>query len=799
MASAWSSWSTYPSNSYMKVRCHVSASISKETDTQVWIKVSGYATGSQCTQFGVSLTLGCGGSTHAGATGVINYGDTVASCSYTFGPYNKADSAKSRSCTVKLTGATVNGYGKWTGSSVTATCSVTIPKLVYKTPAAPSGLKLTRVSDTSVKISWTNNPDASNLKPYTGLTVQRSVGSGGGDQGGWSTVVSLGSTTSSYTSSGLSANSRYRYRVRATNSAGSSSWVTSSYVYTKPSAPKTVTATKTSTTTATVTADVSNSYPATVWVDRKVGDGDWDYLADAGLSGATATYTDGDIPSSPSVQYRMGVRVYQLTATSSTILKSGNTTSNELKLAVAPNAPTVTGPTGTLAAGTTATWTWTPNHPDGSAQTAAQVELVNQSGATSTTDITGATTTWTRDGSLNTPGTIKLRIRTKGLHEDWGAWSAYTTLTFAYPPQASLILPDLVEALPFTIEWDITDTTGVSQQRLTITQDDATILDRTPQNNTRTLTVTSSDCIPANGTITVTLTVRGGSGLETTTTASTQVGYVPPGPPLASVGVDQTDCSCHITVEYTRLTPGAYDDQEYWTRWEDEGNNSTSLLADFYTVWEGDENNSTSVLATLDEGAWRPPTHHATIQRVDPDGTITTIADQVGDGDEIIDRLPPLNCDLTYIITALTETGSAASTEVSIRVETGAVALNFGTAAEDALLITTSFTLSDNPTPTIETYHFADGSDTGLPHAYRTGDIDNSSTLSTTYSGDSDDWTTYRRIRRLARQQAFAWVRSPAGDRMRAVTSIGQELHADGLTVDLTVDMTEIAWEEPYG
>ena len=39
--------------------------------------------------------------------------------------------------------------------------------------------------------------------------------------------------------------------------------------------------------------------------------------------------------------------------------------------------------------------------------------------------------------------------------------------------------------------------------------------------------------------------------------------------------------------------------QPYWTRWEGEPNNSTSLLADFYTYWLGEPNNSASVLVPL--------------------------------------------------------------------------------------------------------------------------------------------------------------------------------------------------------
>ena len=42
--------------------------------------------------------------------------------------------------------------------------------------------------------------------------------------------------------------------------------------------------------------------------------------------------------------------------------------------------------------------------------------------------------------------------------------------------------------------------------------------------------------------------------------------------------------------------------QPYWTRWEVEPNNSTSLLADFVTMWIGEPNNSPSLLIPLSAG-----------------------------------------------------------------------------------------------------------------------------------------------------------------------------------------------------
>lgn len=62
-----------------------------------------------------------------------------------------------------------------------------------------------------------------------------------------------------------------------------------------------------------------------------------------------------------------------------------------------------------------------------------------------------------------------------------------------------------------------------------------------------------------------------------------------------------------------------------------------------------------------------------------------------------------------------------------------------------------------------------------------------------------DDGATYRRIRRLSRRYAYAWWRGVDGSRAYVRAAIGQQLAAAGPKVSLTVDMTELAWEEPNG
>ncbi len=81
-------------------------------------------------------------------------------------------------------------------------------------PATPSGLSASVAGDTAIAVSWADNADDEDE-----YQLQRSVGSGG-----FSVIATLPAETVSYADNGLNPGTSYRYRVRARNSAGSSSY-----------------------------------------------------------------------------------------------------------------------------------------------------------------------------------------------------------------------------------------------------------------------------------------------------------------------------------------------------------------------------------------------------------------------------------------------------------------------------------------------------------------------------------------------------------------------------------------------
>ncbi|WP_083940956.1 DNRLRE domain-containing protein [Pseudoduganella violaceinigra] len=81
-------------------------------------------------------------------------------------------------------------------------------------PAAPGGLAATAASQSAINLAWTDNSNNE-----TGFDIERSS-----DSITWAALASVGSNIQSYANTGLSASTKYYYRVRAKNSAGNSAY-----------------------------------------------------------------------------------------------------------------------------------------------------------------------------------------------------------------------------------------------------------------------------------------------------------------------------------------------------------------------------------------------------------------------------------------------------------------------------------------------------------------------------------------------------------------------------------------------
>ena len=644
--------------------------------------------------------------------------------------YDKGTSSQSVTCkaVVSMTG---DSTGTRNGTS-TASVSVTIPALDISAPNAPSGCSATRNSDTKATVSWTNG-STTTTRPRTATLVERSV-----DGGSWAQIASASSTATSYTDNGISANHRYRYRVRASNTAGKSSYSTSGYIYTTPAAPTSVTVSKTDASAVQVSivgaAPYASAYDVAVTTD---GGATWDTIAQP----SSMPYIDANAPAG-TVQYR--VRAVRGS------LASAWTTSNTLVTITPPLAPTITTPPpNPTELGATVTAGWTPNHPDGTAQSAAQVRVTPPSGTSTTHDVSGDATTYSVDCS--TAGTWQVQVRTKGLDPDWGAWSDVTSWGVYAAPAVVITSPasdgDTLDELPVVVTWTVTDPTGVSSQTVTLSDDNGAVYSATVGNSARSLSIGSDAASIANlTTYSVTVRVTGGSGLATSAVREFGTDWAPPVSPTATVQVDE------------------------------------DAMAASVTVFSGEDSETAPETASL------------MVTRIGADGSRWVVGSELASGDTVTDPLPPLGVEYSYEVTASAATGATSTVTYTETIQTGCWAFNCSQAA--ALV----HVLRHNPTSSWSmehggsSYHFADGgAGDGLPVFYPTDTRDQSGALSF-HAIDSEDVDI---VRDRSMAHPVMWLRDPFGHRWRAhvVPSYSREV---GPYWKLSMRWDAVRWEEAW-
>ena len=743
-------------------RCHVSAWVTSHTDTtdtihvearwqsvaagwdySGWVSAWVWINGRQ-----VNYTGNSGHKYINNSEVVVLSGDlTVA----------KVDNARNITCK-----AQINWNGFHPGSS-SASCGVSVGGINYKKPNPPKNVKLTRVDDTKIKTTWQANYDNGALKPWKQIILAKREGRDGGNWGTWSdqgggkgTVLNWDATNYSWT--GLRSNARYQFSAYARNQAGDSSHVDSQVIYTTPAAPKSVTAVKTGDRTVQITADVSNTYASWVTLWRRVNGGDWEAVQKDGAhyrlapSNGKCVFTDSDAPGG-TLEYECLVRrvIYGDGSGMSTPLDdtlcSTAKVSNSVTTITPPLAPTVSCEQGAVAPTNTAlVLRWTPNHPDGTAQTSAEVEVTGQSGDTTTTTITGDSTQWTRTASLQTVGTVKFRVRTKGLDPDWGAWSAYVEVRIANPPSVVINGPaSPVTAMPFTIAWSVADVTGVSMQTVEILRDSNIVYSVSPVTDVRELQITSADFLPSNGDqLQIRVSVRGGSTLTATASILVDVEYTPPDYPQVNIQFND-DCAAVVNV----------------------------------------------VFGT---GDGVPETKYATVYRVNPDGSEKLIVDNLMDGQQCIDVLPPLNTEFAYRVTSHAESGSTQDKIVSTVCESGFAVLNYGADAGSSLLLGYDLSVDHRVSHSTSEFWFASG-DSSLPVSYSTSQLNREINADSVFEWDGD---LYLRLLNFADEWSYAWYREPSGRTFRVKLDMDVSVDTtERKDIHCALSMIELAWEDP--
>lgn len=118
-----------------------------------------------------------------------------------------------------------------TASAYSNTANATTAAAAGTAPAAPTGLVLQNRTSSSISMSWVDNSGNED-----NFELQRSLSSGTG----FSTIATLAANTITYTDNGLSPNTAYFYRVRATNINGTSTYSNELSTTTLPTSTTTI-------------------------------------------------------------------------------------------------------------------------------------------------------------------------------------------------------------------------------------------------------------------------------------------------------------------------------------------------------------------------------------------------------------------------------------------------------------------------------------------------------------------------------------------------------------------------------
>lgn len=612
----------------------------------------------------------------------------------------------------------VRSYNQ-TGESGDAMCGT-----VYTTPTAPESASVIRVSDASQAVSWVRGGNADNC--WTGVSVERQE-----DGGPWVSVYSGDTDGTSWSDTSTTAGHAYAYQVRGKNPSGTSDAASAGTAYTTPSAPTGVTASAASATTATVDATGKPRYVDSYEIQRRTA-GDWEALTTAMSLPAT-------------VATAAGSNTFRVRAKKGELL-SGWAESNQITTVARPLAPTITGLSSRYLVGATAAFGWTPNHPDGSEQTQAQVEVTVPAGTVSTATVSGAITSHSISNLVS--GTYKVRVRTHGLYDGWGEWSSYSVFEAFAAPTASITNPategESIDRLPLGVTWDASDATGIQSQLLELLSASGEVLYSTkPASTARSASIGVRDYQLSNGTsYSIRLTVTAGSSFSATATRTFKTGWTAPAAPILSWYHDD-DLAAHVTVRFG-----------------------------------------------TEEGA--PATSYVSLTRVDADGNETLLASSTGDNSVVVDRLPPLGTTFRYRATSHTDYGATGTNEVDCLIEADALAVNWGDDAGSCEVFTRNISESRSISYDAEVMFFADGGETGgLPVAYPLDNLTQSGTFSFS-TLTRDEFEAARRIVR----QPVVWLRYRWGQVFRAYATLSAS-EKNKEVYDWSLKFQRVAWREP--
>jgi hypothetical protein len=314
------------------------------------------------------------------------------------------------------------GSSPYTNESAAMTLLGTTPPVI---PASPSSLTTTTASSSQINLSW-----ADNSNNETGFVVERQNGST------WTVLTTTAANATSYSDSGLTANTAYTYRVSAINAAGTSVPSNSSTATTQqgsvvvapPFAPYYLSATANSSSQVTLNWYDNAGVETGVSVERQTGNGTFAVVAT--LAPHAQSYVDKGLNGSTLYTYRVasfnGLGSSPYTNISSAMTPAGSVT------VVVPVAPSLLT---TLANSTSQiTLNWTDNSTN---ETGFNIEQMNGATWTVLATVPAGSTSYVSTGlASNTAYTYRVNALNSAGPSGYTNTSTATTQNVIITPTA---------------------------------------------------------------------------------------------------------------------------------------------------------------------------------------------------------------------------------------------------------------------------------------------------------------------------------------------------------------------------
>lgn len=369
-------------------------------------------------------------------------------------------------------------------------------------PSAPTGAANERQSDTKNRVTWKNA--ATGEAPYASVRIERST-----DGGAFAQIASVSGSSETYTDSTCSANHSYSYRVRAYNESGYSGYAATGTTYNTPAAPGKPSGHRTGDTSVSLTIPNDARTATATEVQRSTDRSAWTTIATT--SGKATSY--GDNPGGGTFYYRARNRRGEL-------VSAWSEPSEAVVTICAPAAPTLVSPTSgqvLRVSDASVTFAWKHAPIDGSAQTAAELQYSTDAKTWVTVPLTTQqSATITNSFALNS--TVYWRVRTKGVHKDFGPWSGNRAFYVRQPPQLAFNSPGpVVKNVPVHIDIQYVDASGsLAAMAMAITDRSGSVLHEIDAGRSTTADVTKEQWMPDDGgEYRLTATARSTSGLQT--------------------------------------------------------------------------------------------------------------------------------------------------------------------------------------------------------------------------------------------------------------------------------------------